>query len=181
MTSLSLIIWVHWWKHTILDFLRIIDVHFALIPLSLSFMNWWFTFHGSMVVVRKLCLARIFSQLMHLCVIVIMTLLILFSVLNILLGSVVTQQFLLFLIILILGRRLSNLRSLLFVISFFALFLLHISCRSISLKGLGLTWNFCRRVIYLDNFKFILSILICIVHGIQRSQLALGCFKWRLF
>ena len=105
VTSLSLIIRVHCWKHSIMDLWRIIHVHFALIPLSLSFMNGRLSFHGSVVVAGKLCLARVLSQLVHLCIIIIITLLVLFPFLKILFGCVVTQQLLLFLVIFVLDCR----------------------------------------------------------------------------
>jgi hypothetical protein len=61
VTSLSMIIRIHWRKHSTLDLRRIVHVHFTRIYLPLSFMNRWFAFHGCMVVIRQLCLARILS------------------------------------------------------------------------------------------------------------------------
>ena len=166
VASLSLVVGVHGREQAALNLRRVLHVHFTWVKSSLPFVNWGFSLHCSVVVACELRLTWIFSQLMNLCIIVIITLLVLLPVLKVLFGSVVTQHLLLLLVVLVLANRRSSLGSILFVISF-VLFLLHLR-RSCSLNRLDWSGVLGRRVIIVGMMilEFVFGVFIGIVHRI---------------
>ena len=182
VASLSLIIWVHRWKHATMYLLWVVHIHLAWVSLPLPLVNWGLSFHSSMVIVWEGGLTWILSKLMNLCIIVIITLLVLLPLLKVFFGGVVTQNLLLFLLILVLYCRRPVLRSILFVISFTILFLLHCSCRSASFYRLYWSGVLGRWFIFVGLlFKLIFSIFISIIQRLHGSLLSFCTFNTWLF
>jgi hypothetical protein len=99
MAHLPWFIWIHLRQHTPVDLGGVIHIHLARVSMPLAFVNRWLALHSGMVVVGESGLTWVISELVHLCIIVI----ILFLLLKVLLGGIVAQNLLLFLLVLVLG------------------------------------------------------------------------------